>query len=60
MYHIFLNSFEQSNMCIRTPAITGLLSTKAILNSSRENQVVSDAPNKGHLSTKANFVIPRG
>ena len=40
---------------------SGFLSTNASLNSSHENRkVVSDVLNKGHLSAKATFVIPRG
>ena len=55
------SNYIQSNLCIRTPASKGFLSTKASLNSSCENQkVVSDVLNKGHLSAKATFVIPCG
>ena len=44
-----------SQTCITKPANSGFLSTKATLNLSCENQIVSDAPNKGHLSTKGHF-----
>ena len=50
------NNKLQSNLCIRTPASSSFLSTKASLNSSRENRIDSFCPseqrppgNKGHF-----------
>ena len=50
----------QSNMWIRAPASSGFLSTRPILICPvKIGYIVSDAPNKSQLSSKATFVIPQ-